>query len=525
MNREFLKTILVVAGAILFNIIFWQEKLAVNAIIFDVFVLWSVFYLYPSVLSKKEIRWLLPAHLITVVAVVVHNTVVSKLAFSSTLLLIVAFSQYMHRSAWYAAGSVLTNYLTMVFVFFENIAAIKKNKISFKGIKKLLRLLVIPISISGAFLLLYSFANTVFNDILLAISTVLQNWFSRIFGWFNWERFTFLMLGLFVTGGMLLKSKTAYFSDKDVAHTNELIRKKNDLKKWQQSGLFDLLKLFMGRFANGMMALRNENKTGLISLVLLNVLLLFINIIDVIYVWFGFKYAPNLNLSAYVHEGAGLLIFSIILAMLVLLFFFRGNLNFYKKNKWLRYGAYAWILQNIILVISVLIRDYYYFVHMGMAYKRIGVIIFLALVLCGLVTVFIKIHFKKSNYYLFRVNAWFAIGMLVISSCIHWDEWIASHNLSRKGEIPLDVKFLLSLSDKTLPIIEQNKDVLEDSFISIHNGDEDYLYRGRMTPKEFFEQRKHDFFNKQQTYTWLSWNVSDEYVKKHLPKQLTASLK
>ena len=147
----------------------------------------------------------------------------------------------------------------------------------------------------------------------------------------------------------------------------------------------------MGRFANGIMALRNELTVGIISLALLNALLLSINIIDIIYVWLGFSYKSTMNLSAYVHEGAGMLIFSIVLAMVVLLFFFRRNLNFYKKNKYLRYGAIIWIVQNIILVISVFIRDYYYFVHMGMAYKRIGVMIFLVLVLTGLITVFIKI--------------------------------------------------------------------------------------------------------------------------------------
>ena len=163
----------------------------------------------------------------------------------------------------------------------------------------------------------------------------------------------------------------------------------------------------MGRFANGVMALRNENTTGIISLVLLNLLLLFINCIDMVYVWFGFQYKNAGNLADYVHEGTGMLIFSIVLAMVVLLFFFRGNLNFYKKNKWLRWGSYVWLLQNMVLVISVLLRDYYYILHDGLAYKRIGVLVFLVLVLFGLVTIFIKIRQIKTSYYLLRVNAWF----------------------------------------------------------------------------------------------------------------------
>ncbi|MEP6675899.1 MAG: DUF4173 domain-containing protein [Ferruginibacter sp.] len=523
MNKEYLKTILVITGAVLFNIIFWQEKMALNVLLFDAFILCSVFYLYPSVLKRTEVRWLLPAHLITVIALVVHNTVLSKLAFSGTLLLIIAFTQYLHRSAWYAAGSAWMNFLLMIYTFFGNISGLRKVKLTSIGLRKKIRFLIIPLIITALFVLLYSFANNVFSDVIANVATAIQKWFSRLFDWVSWQRFWFLLFGLFISGGLLLKSKINTFSKADLNKTDELKRKKLNFSAWKKSGVADLLHFFMGRFATGAMALRNENSTGLISLLLLNILLLFINVLDIVYVWFGFSFEKNINMSAYVHEGAGLLIFSIVLAMMVLLFFFRGNLNFYKKNKWLRYGAYAWIAQNIILVISVLIRDYYYFVHYGMAYKRIGVIVFLMLVMFGLVTVFIKIHFKKTSYYLFRVNAWFAIGMLVVSSCIHWDEWIATHNLAHKQTIPIDVKFLLSLSDKTLPVIEQNQDVLEESFLSKDFGEADYLYRGRVTPKQYFEMRKKDFFAEQQNYSWLSWNEADAYVKAHLQQNtLTA---
>jgi hypothetical protein len=257
---------------------------------------------------------------------------------------------------------------------------------------------------------------------------------------------------------------------------------------------------------------------------MLNVLLLFINAIDIIYVWFGFSYAPNINLTQYVHEGTGMLIFSIVLAMFVLLFFFRGNLNFYKKNKLLRYGAYGWILQNAVLVVSVLLRDYYYIVHMGLAYKRIGVLVFLIMVLMGLITVFIKIHQRKTAYYLWRVNGWFAIGLLVAASCIHWDETIASYNLAHKNTVPLDIKFLLTLSDKTLPLLEKNQDVLNAKTESV-SGEGEYLLRSTQTAQEIFEMRKKEFFDRQKTYSWLSWNVTDDYVKRNLSNPaITSSL-
>lgn len=523
MKSAHLKIILVFAGALLFNIIFWKEKLAINALLFDALVLWSLFYLYPSAFSKPVMKWLLLAHAITIAAVIVHNTLLSKLAFSGTLLLVVMFTQYVHRSVWYAAASAISNYLLMPFSFFESTKSVSATKVKWYNLKKAIRFLIIPSLIVLVFILMYALANVMFQHVIDKAATAIQNFFQHFFSWLNFDRFMFFLLGLFVTGGLLLKAKTTYFSEKDSKQNDELKRKKNNLRHWKASAMFDLLSLFMGRFANGIMALRNENMVGIISLVLLNSLLLFINCLDIIYVWFGFSYTPDLNLTQYVHEGTGMLIFSIVLAMLVLLFFFRGNLNFYKKNKWLKYGAYGWIIQNAILVISVLLRDYYYIQHMGLAYKRIGVLVFLAMVLMGLATMFIKIQQRKSNYYLLRVNGWFAIVMLVATSCIHWDEQIASYNLARKNTIPVDVKFLLTLSDKTLPLIEANQDVLLKSSADVAEGEQ--LYRSSLTPKQLFEMRKNIFFEEQQKYSWLSWNAADDYVKKHLHQQPLTSLR
>jgi len=522
MRTATVKILLLFAGGILFNIVFWQEKMGINALLFDAFVLLSVFNLYPAAFTKPGMKWLVLLHVVALAALIIQNTLLSKLAFCVTLMLLAVFTQFLHRSVWYAAASVIGNYLLFVFSFLEDIRQIKKAGIRSLGFKKAMRFLVIPLLIAAVFFTIYSFSNTVFKDVINSVGMALQHFFSRFFDWFNWQRLGFLMLGLFITGGLLLKMRSNYFAEKEFAKHNDLWRSKHNLKKWKESAMFDLLTLFMGRFANGVLALRNENTVGIISLVMLNILLLFINAIDITYVWFGFTYTANLNLKDYVHEGAGMLIFSIVLAMLVLLFFFRGNLNFYKKNTWLRYGAYAWIFQNAVLVISVLFRDYYYIAHMGLAYKRIGVLVFLVMVLVGLITVLIKIQQRKTAYYLWRVNGWFAIVLLVTASCVHWDETIARYNLAHKATIPVDVKFLLTLSDKTLPLLENNQDVLQENKPVI-NGEGDDFYRSQLSPRAVFDMRKRDFFEAQQTYSWLSWNASDDYVKKHLTKPVITS--
>ncbi len=524
MNKSIRKSLLIITGAILFNLLFWQEKLAVNMLLFDGFVLGSVFYLYPLAWAKPGVKGLCLAHLLTLGALVFQNTLLSKLACSITLLLLVSFVQYLHRSVWYAAGSAFMNMVMMVPSFAESLSPLKRHGLPATGLRKGLRFLVIPLVITAAFLGIYALANAVFREVLTDVGVAVQHWITHLFTWFSWARFGFLLLGLFVCGVLLLKASVVFFSEKDMRQVNDLYRRRGNFKAWKKSGWFDLLSLFMGRFANGTMALRNENTVGITSLFLLNLLLFSINSIDVVYVWFGFRYNDSLNLSAYVHEGTGLLILSIVLAMAVLLFFFRGNLNFYTRNKWLRYGAIAWIVQNMILVVSVFIRDYYYFVHMGLAYKRIGVVVFLVMVLAGLVTVFLKIQWKKSNYFLFRVNAWVAVVVLTLCSLVHWDLLIAEHNLARKGKVPVDVNFLLSLSDRTLPVIEQNKEVLDTAFLR-QMDEVNYIYRDRVTPMAYFTIRKQSFFAEQDRYSWLSWNLADATVKQELPRPLISLVK
>jgi hypothetical protein len=507
------KLILVTAGALLFNFIFWQEKMALNALFFDAFIMLSVFYLYPAAFTKTGMKWLLTAHAITIVALIIQNTILSKLAFSVTLILIVVFTQYLHRSVWYATASAAGNYVLFIFSFLENVQQIRKQGIKSFGLRKAIRFLIIPVLIAGVFFLLYNFSNAVFNDVVKNLIIAMEEFITSLFSWISWQRLGFLLVGLFVTGGLLLKMHSNYFSEKECLQNNDLRRVKKDSGKWKRGTIFIMVSLIMGRFAKGIMALRNENTVGILSLAMLNVLLFLINVIDIKYVWFGFRYTPSFNLTDYVHEGTGILIFSIVLAMIILLFFFRGNLNFYNKNKWLRYGAYGWIIQNTVLVVSVFFRDFYYIQHMGLAYKRIGVLVFLCMVLMGLVTVFIKIQQRKTNYYLWRVNGWFGIILLVAGSCVHWDEIIASHNLANKNTVPLDVKFLLTLSDKALPLIEKNQDVLDENKPGV-KGEGDFLYRSSLSFREVFYQRKKDFLNQQKTYTWLSWNVADQYVKK-----------
>ena len=488
MNTNRARVILVIIGAILFHLVFWSEKLAINTVIFDAFIVVSIYYLYPQARRSTTVSWLLAGQIVCLAMVVIHNTVLSKIAFTALLLLFVTFAEYRHRSVLFASGSFLLNLSFFVPSFVEDICASGFLGFRKTGIGRYLRLIFFPLALLLVFSVIYMLGNSVFESLAERVGEYISNFlasFSEIF----WARLFFLIAGLYLTGSLLLATNNS-LPKIEAGFTDDLHRNKSKSNGF----LDDVVISIMGRFGSGMMALRNVHTIGVISLLLLNILLLVINFIDIRYLWFDFDYMGNVVLYKLVHEGTEILILSILLAIAVLLVFFKGNLNFYKKNKWLKYAAYAWIIQNCVLVFSVLIRDYYYIMRFGLAYKRIGVLMFLILVLTGLITVFIKIYSRKTTYFLLRVNAWAVVVLLVISSTVHWDEMIAGYNLSRKQTVPLDVPFLMTLSDKTLPLLDSNRSVLGEHV------------------KEL-DARKNSFLAKQEKVSWLSWNYADSYTK------------
>jgi hypothetical protein len=421
MNKDITKIILVTAGAVLFNLVFWNEKLAINTVLFDAFLLSALFFLYPQARKHASVNWLLLGHLVCLAMVVVHNTDLSKIAFVITGLLLAGFAEYAHRSVWFAGGSIFMNMVMVAASFVEPIRFNRGPAIKRRSLSRVIRFAIFPIILLIVFFCIYLGANNVFSDIAGRIGAQLELFFNHFFDFFSWERSLFLLLGLLITGTILLKSKLDYFSVREARLHDGLQRSRKSLNQRKKGAFFQVIEMIMGRMASGVMALKNENTTGIISLVLLNILLLVVNIIDVNFLWIHFQYKEGEPIYKMVHEGTELLIVSIVLAMAILLFFFKGNLNFYRRNKWLKYGAYAWIIQNAMLVSSVFLRDYYYILRHGLAYKRIGVLFFLLMVLVGLTTVFFKIWNRKTNYFLFRVNAWAGIVVLVLATTIHWD--------------------------------------------------------------------------------------------------------
>ena len=180
--------------------------------------------------------------------------------------------------------------------------------------------------------------------------------------------------------------------------------------------------------------LKYEYKTGWLSFGLLNLLILLFNFIDIFYLLSG-QLPNDVSYSAFVHQGVNTLILSIVLAITLVMYFFRGNLNFFRNNRKLKIMAYLWILQNILLLGATAYKNGLYIAEYGLTYKRIGVYCYLLLALAGLITTYIKVYQVKTNWFLVRKNAWIFYAVMIIATFFNWARIVTAYNLDKfQGE-------------------------------------------------------------------------------------------
>src|SRR5690606_10821566 len=113
-----------------------------------------------------------------------------------------------------------------------------------------------------------------------------------------------------------------------------------------------------------------EKRSGIITLICLNSMLFaFIIIFNVEH----FQ-TTSQQFSAYssrIHNQINSLIGSIVLAMMVILFYFKGALNFIQNNKILLLLSKIWLGLNGVLVISAAFQNSVYIDALGLTYKRL----------------------------------------------------------------------------------------------------------------------------------------------------------
>lgn len=499
-------------GGLLFTYLFWMERLAINLLIYSIFIV--TITLFNNDLSKsKKVVWYALSHLLAAVLVVLNNSDLTLVTYYISLLIFIGFSHYQHVKSIFAAGLVsVLQIITVPAGLITHISKLKIGNFNLKPVFKPIKYIVLPIIIVAVFIMIYSNANAVFAHYLVLITdqllSLVEHIFSFIFQDLSLARFLHILLGILISGGLIITFCNSTIQKLEISCNDEL--KRNRRNNVENNLWSEFLNVFTSMIVFKKMALKTEYIIGITSFIALNMLLLCVNAIDISTLWFGYK--PSDNFSADLHQGTNSLIFSIILAMAVILYFFRKNLNFYSKSKTLRLLAYSWMIQNLILVISVFIRDGFYVEFYGLTYKRIGVFVFALLCIIGITTVYFKVAKQKTLFYLLKVNGniWFAL--LLAFSLINWDVFIVKYNLAQSNKISLDVDYLLSLSDKTLATLDKNRSKL----LETENHDPNSWTLAKPNSRAFqlqqLDVRIGYFATRYKEVSWLSWNLQDHNI-------------
>lgn len=496
--RQFaLPVALVALTTFVFDLLFWQRAAGINFLLFNGVVNGALLVRYGWAGFSAPARWALLANGLAGCMVVVHDSVIAIIASVVSLIAVAAFAHEPRlRSLFYAAIQGATGFLVTPVNAVTGIALAAPSTSTTRQGWRWIRLGVLPVLLLLLFTQLYRAGNPKFHALTAGFMDGLFNAIGEFFERFLTAHTLFVLFGAVLCAGLVLHAAPGAVRRLEEGYTDILVRTRLRRPSWS--------------YALAMNPLERERRMGLILLIAVNALLAVVNVIDIDWVWFGFEVPTEFSLKQFVHEGTWMLIISILLSMVILMYLFRWNLNFYARSKGLRLLAFAWVVQNFILGVSVFLRNYHYISFHGLAYKRIGVIVFLLLVLVGLVTLFIKIKGRKSFFYLARVNAWAAFTAMILLSTIDWDSTIVRYNLAHWNQGEIDVDNYLEMSDKVLPLLYADLDVVEAQMAK-HSQNE-VRWVETLSPEAFkrtLDVRRERFQQRYAEAHWQEWTVAD----------------
>ncbi|MEO8591460.1 MAG: DUF4173 domain-containing protein [Flavobacteriales bacterium] len=495
--RRWVPFLTVVLCAILFDGLFWEYELGLNLFLFSTLVTVALVMRYGWNGLSVAARTALIGSVISASMVVVHDSIVARLGAIVSLTVFTALAHERElRSLIYAVPQVFVNFLMVPIAAWDGAGVLTQGHRAPRTGWRWIRLGLLPIIVGSVFFQLYCVGNPRFDQLTAGFLNGFWEALSDLFSEFLTPHAFFFLFALVACAGLLYRQAPGFLLQLELRWTDLLQRRRAKRPHW-----------LAPRALN---PLERERRMGMVLLIIVNALLLVVNVIDISWVWFDFVVPEGFSLKQFVHEGTWTLIASILLSILILLHLFRGNLNFYARTGTLKLLALLWIVQNFILGLSVFLRNYHYISFHGLAYKRIGVIVFLALVLVGLVTLYVKVRQRKSLFYLARVNAWAAFVVLVGLTLVDWDSFIVRTNLNHPNKGEVDIDNYLAMSDKVLPLLYANIDHVEAQMAQHRLNNVRWVEH--LDPIEFRDEldaKRARFVERYGKQRWPEWNLAD----------------
>jgi uncharacterized protein DUF4153 len=199
-------------------------------------------------------------------------------------------------------------------------------------------------------------------------------------------------------------------------------------------------------------------KTAIVrSLVLFNALFAMQSVLDIAYLWGGVALPAGMSYAAYAHRGAYPLIVTALLAGAFVLAAMRPG-TATERSRPIRALVYLWIGQNVLLVLSSMLRLGLYVDIYSLTGWRCAAFIWMLLVAVGLVLIVARIALDRPNSWLVWGNAAALALTLYVCSLVDFSGLIANFNVVHSQEMsgtgePIDMTYLCGLGPAALPAL------------------------------------------------------------------------
>ena len=478
---------------IAFSLLFWHQKEGVNYLLYSLLIAFYSIRFHPYQQSKNS--WIaLGLTLTSCIAILISNSTLAMWSWFLSLLSYLGFVHYPQlRTLFGASLTTIMGFIYRPFYFIETRVGTTMNQQINKEVnpspkKRTGLILIIPIVMLVLFYIIYLISNDYFLELNYRLFNSIFQFLAR---YLDITFLPFLLLAVISTVVVVNPNPFGAYADFEIAQRLR-IQRRNGKQPTASTIPFT---------SNQGTALQVEYKSSVLMFILLNLLLFINNLSDINGIFFSSTSIHGYGLSYFVHKGTYILIFSILLSAVLVIVTLRQNLNFHPKAKTIRSLSTLWLGQNLLLVVSVAIRNYDYVSQYGLTAKRISVFIFLLFCAIGLAFMFIKIFRKDSLFSLLKNNVLWMGSILVCLSIFPWTKLILHYNLNAIKSENIDVDYLYSLGSKSYPALLQKMDTLQFNDLNTEN---ELHYRAK------------NFIYDYESKDWRSWNWSDQQTYKAL---------
>ncbi len=407
---------LIFACSLIFTLLFYNESIGVNLAIFGLVLTGLIGYFFRNRFLDNSYLALIATSVLSCLAFGWYGDFISFVAMVFSLVFLQFKTQDPDLKIIQSIPIAFINQFATMIRVFQFSQWLPQRKIDNNLAKKVIAYFVIPTVFLAIFFIVYSFGSDHFSGLFTNYTLDLDILEVVLIG----------LLGFYISFSFWNYWVPQYCYDNNSKLDNDF----SDKMRKDHAPTFSFLDFDF------------ERKSGEITMLLLN-FMLFVFIGAYNYEQF-FEEVKVTTLSAATHERVNAVIFSIVMAVGVLLFYFKNGFNFDEKAKNLKRLSKIWILLNGLLIVSTLVKNSEYVSFYGLTYKRLGVYVFLILAIIGLLFTFLKIYKQKTNAYLFNQMVWCFYGTILLCSFINWGNIITSYNISiNKG---VERYFLMNLN-------------------------------------------------------------------------------